>query len=168
MHRRSVVKQSLVAALLALVGGRPLRAQPAGGVAPAFDLPGTTAQVRLADLRGKVVFLDFWASWCAPCKLSLPWMSQMQAKYAAHGLQVVGVNVDARRADAERFLAATPVQFAVAFDPAGATPKAYAIKGMPSCFLIGPDGRVLLSHVGFRESDKAELEARIRAAISRA
>ena len=167
MHRRSFIAHSTAAAVLALLAAPSLCAQTVGARALGFELPGTKGPVRLADLRGKLVFLDFWASWCTPCKLSFPWMDQMQAKYGPLGLQVVAINVDAKRADAEKFLAASPVRFAVAFDPAGDTPKAYGIKAMPSSFLIGPDGRVLHSHAGFRESDKADLEQRIRAALSR-
>jgi cytochrome c biogenesis protein CcmG, thiol:disulfide interchange protein DsbE len=168
MHRRCFVRQSFTAALLALAGVPSARAQAVGAPAPAFDLPGVSAPVRLAQLRGRVVLLDFWASWCAPCKLSFPWLDQMQAKYARQGLKVVAINVDARRADADRFLASTPVQLTVAFDPEGQTPRAYAIRAMPSSFLIAPDGRVLYTHAGFRESDKAALEDRIRAALAQA
>ena len=168
MHRRSLLGHSAASALLALAGARFAHAAAAGGMAPAFDLPGPTARVRLADLRGRFVFLDFWASWCAPCKLSFPWMRQMQASYGPAGLRVVAISVDARRSDADKFLAAAPVNFAVAFDPAGDTPKAYAIKAMPSSFLIAPDGRILFTHAGFREDDKSGLEDRIRGALARA
>jgi peroxiredoxin len=168
MHRRLLLGRAVASAMLALAGARVAHSASAGGLAPTFDLPGPTSRVRLADLRGRFVFLDFWASWCAPCKLSFPWMRQMQATYGPLGLQVVAISVDARRGDAERFLAAAPVNFTIAFDPAGDTPKAYAIKAMPSSFLIGPDGRVVLAHAGFREDDKAGLEERIRAALPRA
>jgi thiol-disulfide isomerase/thioredoxin len=165
MHRRPFLLQTplVAAALLSATGpGQAL----AAARAPGFELPGPRGPVRLADFAGHLVLLDFWASWCAPCRLSFPWMAQMQSKYRAQGLQVVAINVDARRADAEKFLATMPVQFAVAFDPAGDTPKVYGIKAMPSSFLIGTDGRLLHSHAGFRESDKADLEQRIRAALA--
>lgn len=168
MQRRSIIKQALAAAALGVAATLPALARAPGAAAPAFDLPGTGKQVRLADLKGRVVFLDFWASWCAPCKQSFPWMNEMQAKYGAQGLQVVAINVDAKRADADKFLATVPVQFTIAFDPAGETPKTYAIKGMPSSFLIGPDGRVLASHSGFKDSDKPVLEEKIRQALAAA
>jgi len=166
MHRRSTIKHALAAFLLTAVVALPAMAQPSSGAAPAFDLPGTGKSVKLADLHGKLVYLDFWASWCAPCKTSFPWMNEMQAKYGPQGLQIVAINVDAKRADAEQFLAATPYQFTVAFDVKGETPKTYAIKGMPSSFLIGPDGRILVAHTGFRDSDRAELEAKIKQALA--
>jgi thiol-disulfide isomerase/thioredoxin len=168
MQRRSFVMQSLALSVLAATGGARASAQAVGGQALGFELAGLKGPVRLADLRGRIVFLDFWASWCTPCRLSFPWMNQMQATYGPQGLQVVAINVDAKRADADRFLAATPVQFAIAFDPAGDTPRAYGIKAMPSSFLIGTDGRVLHTHAGFRDADKADLEQRIRAALARA
>ena len=136
-----------------------------GAAAPAFDLPGKDGAVQLAKYQGKVVYVDFWASWCGPCRQSFPWMNEMQAKYGARGLQVVGVNLDAKTDDARRFLAETPARFAIAFDPAGATPRAYGIKGMPSSVLIGPDGKVLYEHAGFKEADRAELEQAIQKAL---
>lgn len=160
-------RSTLACALLACALPLGAIAQQVGQPAPALDLPGTTKQVRLSEMKGKVVYLDFWASWCAPCKQSFPWMNEMQAKYGAQGLQVVGVSVDAKRSDAEEFLKGTPAQFTVAFDTKGESPKTYAIKGMPSSFLIGADGRVLVSHAGFKEADKKLLEDQIKAALGR-
>ncbi|TFW30647.1 TlpA family protein disulfide reductase [Duganella callida] len=136
-----------------------------GASAPSFDLQGPAGAVKLAALQGKVVYVDFWASWCGPCRQSFPWMNEMQAKYGARGLQIVGVNVDARSEDAKQFLAQVPAKFTIAFDPQGGTPRSYGIKGMPSSVLIGPDGKVLMAHSGFRDGDRAELEAKIQAAL---
>jgi len=142
------------------------QAATVGAQAPAFTLEGRSGPVALADFKGKTVYLDFWASWCGPCKRSFPWMAGLQQRYGAAGLQVVAVNVDAQRADAERFLAANPAPFAVAFDHGGATPRQYAIKGMPSSVLVGPDGKVLYQHAGFNDDSAAEIEDRIRAALA--
>ncbi|PQO95855.1 thiol:disulfide interchange protein [Massilia phosphatilytica] len=136
-----------------------------GAAAPAFDLPGKDGAVQLAKYQGKLVYVDFWASWCGPCRQSFPWMNEMQTRYGTKGLQVVGVNLDAKTDDARRFLAETPARFTIAFDPAGATPRAYGIKGMPSSVLIGPDGKVLYEHAGFKEADRAELEQVIKKAL---
>jgi peroxiredoxin len=137
-----------------------------GVPAPQFELPGKDgAAVQLAKLQGRLVYVDFWASWCGPCRQSFPWMNEMQARYGARGLQVVGVNLDAKSDDARRFLAETPARFTIAFDPAGATPRAYGIKGMPSSVLIGPDGKVLYEHAGFKEADRAALEQVIQKAL---
>jgi thiol-disulfide isomerase/thioredoxin len=148
-----------------LLAASSAQALDKGAPAPQFDLPGLDGAVKLAKLQGKVVYVDFWASWCGPCRQSFPWMNDMQAKYGAKGLQIVGVNVDAKSDDARQFLTATPARFAIAFDPQGATPRSYGIKGMPSSVLIGPDGKVLLEHSGFREADRAELESKIQSAL---
>lgn len=139
-----------------------------GQAAPALELSGVGAPVSLAKLQGKVVFVDFWASWCGPCKQSFPWLNEMQAKYGAKGLQIVGVNVDTKRADADKFLTEIPANFRVAFDAQGDSPKRYQIKGMPSSVLVGPDGKVIKVHSGFRAEERKELEAAIVAALATA
>jgi peroxiredoxin len=136
-----------------------------GSKAPEFSLPGQSGTVRLSDKGGSVVYLDFWASWCGPCKQSFPWMNEMQSKYKSKGFQVIAVNVDGRTEDAKKFLTQTPANFTVAFDSKGVNPKAYGVKGMPTSYLIGRDGRVLYQHQGFRESDRAELEKKIQNAL---
>lgn len=151
-----------------LVTAVAAQAVEVGQPAPAVKLAGLKDPVDLAALRGRVVYLDFWASWCGPCRVSFPWMNEMQAKYGARGLQIVGISVDAKREDADKFLAQTPARFQIAFDPVGDTPKRYAIKGMPTAVLIGADGQVLHRHSGFRESDQQALEAAIVAALKQA
>jgi thiol-disulfide isomerase/thioredoxin len=155
MQKFNYVSRSLlIAGLTAAVA--LANAAEMGAPAPAFDLPGASGGVNL----------DFWASWCEPCKASFPWLNEMQAKYGAQGLQVVGVNVDAKQDDANRFLSETPAKFAVAFDRGGATPKSYGIKGMPSSVLIGADGKVLFEHKGFHAADKDKLEEQIKVALA--
>jgi cytochrome c biogenesis protein CcmG, thiol:disulfide interchange protein DsbE len=161
--RRALLRAT--AGLATVAAGLPLRAAEVGQPAPPFALPGRDGNTSLAELRGKVVFLDFWASWCVPCRHSFPWMNQMHAKYASRGLQVLAINVDAKRADADAFLAKVPAQFAIAFDPQGHTPRAYGVKGMPTSVLIGTNGEVLHHHSGFRDDDKGPLEGRIVAAL---
>lgn len=137
----------------------------AAKLAPAFELPGAAGPVALADYRGKVVYLDFWASWCGPCRQSFPWMNRMQSQYGNRGLQIIGVNLDAKLPDARAFLTETPANFVVAYDPKGVTPRNYAVKGMPTSVLIGADGQVLYQHVGFTNADRAELERQIKLAL---
>jgi cytochrome c biogenesis protein CcmG, thiol:disulfide interchange protein DsbE len=112
-----------------------------------------------------VVYVDFWASWCGPCRKSFPWMNELQKRHAAAGLEVVAINVDEKREDAAAFLAKVPAAFTIAYDPAGGTPKAYRVKGMPSSALVGRDGQLLWVHTGFSEADIGSLEERIRAAL---
>ena len=160
--RRRALSILALSALSPLVQAAPL--EP-GSVAPDFNLAGPQGPIRLSDYRGKTVYLDFWASWCGPCKQSFPWMNEMQARYAAQGLQVVAVNLDAKAEDARSFLASVPAQFTIAYDPAGSSASQYRIKGMPSSVLIGPDGKVLSVHAGFNQGARAELERQITTAL---
>lgn len=162
-NRKMFPKSWMVLAMAAL----PLLARGVepGQVAPAFELPGQEGAVRLGDYAGNTVYLDFWASWCAPCKESFPWMNEMQARYGGKGLRIVGVNVDQKIAAAQAFLQRTPAQFKLVFDAAGKVPRSYDIKAMPTSVLIGPDGRVLAVHRGFRSDERAELERQIKLAL---
>ncbi len=137
-----------------------------GAPAPALALPTAGGEtVALDQLRGKVVYVDFWASWCAPCRKSFPWMAEMQKKYGPSGFTVVAVNVDKKRPDAERFLQATPAQFTVVYDPAGAAPAAWDVKAMPTSYIIDTKGNVAMVESGFRDENVPELENRIKALV---
>ncbi|HEY6898858.1 MAG TPA: TlpA disulfide reductase family protein [Rhodocyclaceae bacterium] len=156
--------------ILTLLGGvllvtAPVHAGSSPTAAADFSLPGRTAQVRLSAAKGKVVYLDFWASWCGPCRLSFPWMNLMQARYGAKGLQVIAVNVDEKPDDALRFLALVPADFTIAFDSRGDTPAKYGVKGMPMSYLVDRDGVVVYRHMGFNAADRDELERQIRQAL---
>lgn len=135
--------------------------------APDFSLPTDRGSLRLADLRGKVVYLDFWASWCSPCRSTFPWMNEMQTRYGDQGLVIVAVNVDKDKAPANEFLAQLPAKFTIAYDPQGSVAGLYQIIGMPSSFLIDRDGKIQHSHSGFREKDKAGLESQIRQLVNK-
>ena len=143
----------------------PARAVETGQAAPDIDLPAGNVARKLADLQGKVVYVDFWASWCGPCKQSFPWMNAMQAKYAARGLQVLAINLDAKRADADKFLALNAAEFGLAFDSGAESAKRMGVKAMPTSVLVGRDGKVIRVHAGFRLDERAALEAQLAAAL---
>lgn len=132
------------------------------GFSPEFDLPGEHGNVTLASFKGKLVYLDFWASWCPPCKKSFPWMNEMQEKYQSQGFEIIAINVDAKIKDAQEFLRTNDVNFTIAFDSKGATPSKFRVKGMPTSYLIDQDGKVIFQHVGFTASDKEVLEKKIQ------
>jgi thiol-disulfide isomerase/thioredoxin len=161
----AVVMNRIALLLVAALAGTA-RATAPGDVAPPLALASAGGeQVTLDALRGKVVYVDFWASWCTPCKRSFPWMAEMQRKYGEQGFVVLAVNVDKRRADAERFLQAVPAPFTVVFDDTGRAPAAWDVKAMPTSVLVDATGRVVAVESGFRDERKAEVEARIRAAL---
>lgn len=130
--------------------------------APLFSLPTESGEVALSDHKGKVVYLDFWASWCGPCRSSFPWMNEMQNRYGDNNFVVIAVNLDSNSTDAQTFLSQYSAQFTVVFDPKGNTPASYELLGMPSAYLIDKEGNVRFEHIGFDESQKSEYEAHIR------
>jgi cytochrome c biogenesis protein CcmG, thiol:disulfide interchange protein DsbE len=120
--------------------------------APDLRLPAANGNlVSLADLRGKVVLVDFWASWCAPCRQSFPALNALFDDLHDRGLQVVAVNVDQERKDADAFLTGRPHTIDVVFDPSGKSAKAFDLQGMPTSFLIGRDGTIRFVHTGFND-----------------
>ena len=143
-----------------LVQGSSVWAVEAGKPLPDLGL----AEVQ--KTKGQYIYIDYWASWCGPCRQSFPWMNALQAKLGPKGLKVVAVNVDAKRADADKFLTHTPAQFTIAYDPQGESAKKLAIKTMPTSMLVSPEGRVLFVHSGFRTEETGQLEAKIAAAMA--
>lgn len=130
--------------------------------APDFAIPHSTGTTTLKDLRGRVVYLDFWASWCTPCRRSFPWMNEMKAKYADRGLEIVSINLDQERALAETFLQQVPASFTVVYDSAGELATRYGLKGMPTSFLIDRQGKLRYHHVGFLVKKQEAYEAEIK------
>jgi cytochrome c biogenesis protein CcmG, thiol:disulfide interchange protein DsbE len=124
------------------------------------------AQLDLSAYRGKVVYLDFWASWCTPCRRSFPWLDGLVSEYAKRDLVVIGVNVDQDHALAEQFLNATPANFPIVYDPHGDIATAFKVVGMPSAVLIDRTGHVRFQHVGFSEKRKEEYEAHIQSLLA--
>jgi len=130
--------------------------------APDFKLDGQQKQVKLSNYRGQIVYLDFWASWCQPCRKSFTWMNKMQSLYGNEGFKVIAINLDESRTEANKFLQQIPANFDVAFDPRGNTAESYKVKAMPSSYLIDKNGKVIHSNLGFRGNDEDILEEKIR------
>ncbi len=143
------------------------QAQEAGKAATDFDLLSAKQEsVKLSGYKGKVVYLDFWASWCVPCRETFPFMNQLKEKYGKDGLEIVAVNIDTKRPDADKFLAQIPADFTVLFDPKRVVAKIYALKGMPTSFLIDRSGNVISTHLGFQKDRAGELEAVVAKAVA--
>lgn len=131
--------------------------------APAFDLPSLSGgdHVRLADYRGKVVYLDFWASWCAPCRLAAPAMKVLQADYAGRPFVVLSIDAERSRADGLAFLARAGGGERAAWDRKSETLRAYGGGGLPTGVLIDANGVIRLRHMGFQPEQNAFLKAHI-------
>ncbi len=127
--------------------------------------PAPAGPLDLSAHRGRVVVVDFWASWCKPCRQSIPWLNSLKAKYGASGLTIIGVNVDAERGDADRFLRDVPIDFEVVFDPDGNIARQFKVQAMPTSYLIDRAGRITETHLGFREASKSGTEASIKALL---
>ena len=128
----------------------------ASDLAPEFTVPTQLDSISLQQLKGKVVYLDFWASWCKPCFTSFPWMEKMQQKYKDKGLVVLAINLDKDRNLSNKFLEKQTTSFTIGFDSVGSVPTAYKLQGMPSAFIIDKTGVIRFRHVGFNE-EKAEI-----------
>jgi len=119
----------------------------------------------LSVYDGKVVVLDFWASWCVPCRRSFPWWNTMQAKYADEGLVIIGVNLDNEPELAAEFLAEYPADFRIFYDEQKELARHYGVQAMPSSYILGRDGEIFKKHFGFRVRDQDEFEALLVAAL---
>ena len=113
----------------------------------------------LTQYQGKVVVLDFWASWCAPCRRSFPWWNSMHAKYADEGLVIIGVNLDNDSPSAQEFLEEFPADFTIFYDENKELAKQFGVQAMPSSFIIGRDGEIFAKHYGFKVKQQDEYEA---------
>lgn len=158
------------ASLLFLLGlGAQAFAQDVITPAPAIELPAEAgAPVALASLKGKVVLIDVWASWCVPCKAAFPAYDEMYRKYKDRGFEVLAVNVDEKRADAERFLRDRRHVLKVVFDPKGEAPLKFKVRGMPTSYLVDKRGNIRFAHEGFTTKDVALYERRIEALLAEA
>lgn len=162
MVRRSL--RGVCGLALVLLGAAHLSVATARAIEPGSVAPVSArgSGLSISDYKGEVVLLDFWASWCATCKLSLPFLDRMQRTYGPRGLRVIAVNVDEDRSDAERLLKPLAPQFSVVFDPKGELPAEYKISSMPTSYLIDRRGTVREKHEGFRQSSEHEIEDQIR------
>ncbi len=122
--------------------------------------------IELDHYRGRYIYLDFWASWCAPCKQSFPWMEQLHQQYHSKGLQIIAVNIDEHKKDAQQFLSEVPVSFINLYDPKGKIGKVLKVKKMPTSFLIDPKGNILFKHSGFDQEYAKKLDEVLAQLIS--
>jgi len=118
----------------------------------------------LSAYKGKVVYLDFWASWCGPCKLSFPWMMKMQEKYGKD-LVIITVDVDADKTKGDGFLKSVNSHLTTLYDPKSKLATDYRVKSMPTAFLIDRKGATRFTHSGFEDKDEAAYEQQIEGLV---
>jgi len=138
-----------------------------GETPPPIDLPDQRGRkVDLKALRGNVVLVDFWASWCGPCRQEMPVLESLHEKYADQGLVIVGVNIDHNPKKMNKFLRGVPVSFRIVHDPKITIAQRYEPSTMPSSYLIGRAGKLRYVHEGFRKKDAEEIEKRVKALLA--
>jgi len=140
---------STLAIALCLLMGRSTSAADARPAPTVLLHREDGAAVRLSDYAGNVVLVDFWASWCTPCKASFPVLDALYQREKDRGLQVFAVNVDEQRKAADAFLAARPHLMPIVFDPKGEVAQAFEVRGMPSSVLIDRSGHIRFTHMGY-------------------
>jgi peroxiredoxin len=153
----------LAALTLSAAPSLPAASVAAGTPAAAFQLPAAVGDpVSLSDLKGQVVLINFWASWCGPCRQEMPILEQMYRKYKPAGFTLLGINVEPKSGDAMTFLKATPVSFPILFDTQSKVSTLYEVSGMPSTVIVDRKGNVRYVHHGYKPGDESEYLDQIR------
>ena len=163
MSRTSFTRALLIAGALAL----PAVALPTPtGSAPEFQLAAMAGNtINLSQYKGQVVMINFWATWCGPCRQEMPLLEQLHKKYKPLGFTMLGVNVEPDSAGAVQWLKATPVTFPILFDTDSKVSKLYAVSGMPSTVIVDRKGQVRFVHRGYKAGDENEYLNQIRALV---
>ena len=152
---------------LALIVASTAAAVKVGDTPPPIDMPDLAGEkVDLRELEGKVVVVDFWASWCGPCKQEMPALESLHKKYAEQGLVIVGVNIDNNPKKMNNFLKGAPVGFRIVHDPKIQIAQRYEPSTMPTSYFIGRGGKIRYVHEGFRKKDAEGIEARIKSLLA--
>ncbi len=134
--------------------------------APDFTLKSRDGKnIRLAEQRGQVIMINFWASWCGPCREEMPLLEDLYQRYQAMGFTILGVNVDEDSSEADKLLEEIQVSFPVLYDPDNRVADRYQVEAMPSTVMVDRDGKMRFSHLGYLPGYEKRYEAEIRALI---
>ena len=120
----------------------------------------------LAQYKGKVVLIDFWATWCPPCKKAMPFLNNLHREYSKAGLTVLGINVDEESTQATEYLKTAPVDYAMSFDPQGECPRVFEVKAMPSSYFVDKQGKLRAVHLGFRDTDQEQIRKQVASLLA--
>ena len=163
MMKRGFLSLGLGLMTSALVG--LAHAVEEGDPAPDFSLSSIYADqpaIALADMQGKTVYVDFWASWCGPCRQEMPLMDDLYAQYKDLGFTILAVNVDENRDEALRFLDKVPVNYPILYDPESSVSELYEVQAMPTTVMIDRNGNARYLHYGYQPGYEDEYEQQIR------
>lgn len=154
-----------MAVAMMLATGQVLAANTSGP-APDFTLKSRSGEnIKLSELRGQVVMINFWASWCGPCRQEMPILDQLYQRYEPMGFTLLGVNVEEDSAAAEKVLREIPVSFPVLYDSKNQVSENYQVRAMPSTFLIDRDGKVRYLHKGYKPGYEEDYQQQVRELI---
>lgn len=160
------MRNRIVAIAASLAVALPALAGPTGAPAPTFSLASSSgSEVNLAQYKGEVVMINFWASWCGPCRQEMPLLEGIYKKYSRMGFTLLGVNVEPDSQAANEWLKQTPVSFPILYDKDSKVSKLYDVAGMPSTVLIDRSGRLRMLHRGYKPGDENEYLDSIRTLI---
>lgn len=156
----------LVVMLSAILVAVSVQAGEVSGPAPDFTLKSNNGKnLKLSEYRGTVVLINFWASWCGPCRQEMPLLDELHKKYSSYGFTVLGVNVEEDSAGANKILREIPVSFPVLYDTANKVSKAYDVSAMPSTVMVDRDGNMRYLHKGYKPGDEASYKKWVKKLI---
>jgi len=147
----------------------PIPAADEGEMAPEFTLRvlGGDTAVSLSDSHGKVRYIDFWASWCPPCRVSIPRIISLQEELGGESFEVIAINIDERVEDALLFYEGYGMNYLNLSDPEGEVAETYDLLALPMSYVVDPEGRVTLAHAGFKRGDMAGIREHILGQLRR-
>jgi len=151
---------SLTALATLMLSGAAMALPNVGDEAPDFTLKTLSGEteINLAGLEGKVIYLDFWASWCGPCRKAFPEVKKLHKEYAEQGMEVLAISLDRSPAPAIKFMAEQNAGFESLYDNGGSAAKKYGVRSIPSTVIVGPDGKVAYSMIGFDPRKVGEMK----------
>jgi peroxiredoxin len=162
---KRILKFTLLMSLLITHGLSPAAGQDSTP-APDFTLKSRSGEnIKLSELRGNVVMVNFWASWCGPCRQEMPLLQQLYERYQGMGFTLLGINVDEQPAAAQKMLKEIPVNFPILYDSSNKVSKQYQVKAMPSTFMVDRDGNIRYLHKGYKAGYEDDYQQQIRALL---